>query len=207
MLRLPRHSTACFRRCKLSRSRIRTFQSATAATISTAGTGAFAKFIAHLFALKTGDARQWLGERAAAALERLGRGALLGRIGEEFRLVERGLADTASEWRQLPLPVHDGDRLGIVTAWLYDPRRGRGDDAGAEAEKETHLVVGLTLSRLGDIRLDGFYRPGRFDLAIASALPFDDPVRYSMMQLFDDVMAVSGLTGTLTFRAHAASEP
>ena len=168
------------------------------------GTGAFAKFLAYLFAVKGGDTRQWIGDRAAAALERLGRGALLSRAGDEFRMVERGLADTTSEWRQLPLPVHDGDRLGMVTAWMYDARRGRGDGEADAEENETHLVVDLTLSRLGDIRLDGFYRTGRFDMAIASEAPFDDPVRYNMMQIFEDVLAIAGLTGALTFRAHAA---
>lgn len=177
---------------------------ATVAAMAPTGTGAFAKFLAYLFAMKSGDTRQWLGDRAAAALERLGRGALLTRASDEFRMIERGLADTTSEWRQLPLPIYDGDRLGMVTAWMYDARRGRGDGAEDASEDETHLVVDVTLSRLGSIRIDGFYKTGRFDMAIASETPFDDPVRYNMLQIFDDVLAIAGLTGALTFRAHTA---
>jgi len=175
-----------------------------AAALPNAGGGAVAKLIAYLFAMKSGDARQWLGERAAAALERIGRGALLGRLGDELRLVERGLSDPAGEWRQLPLPFQDGDRLGMVTAWLYDGRRGRGDGAEDQADDETRVIIDLSLSRLGDIRLDGTYRPGRFDITIASEAPFEDPVRYNMIQIFDDILAVSGMAGALSFRAHAS---
>jgi hypothetical protein len=170
-----------------------------------AGGGAMAKLIAYLFALKSGDARQLLGARASSALERIGRGALLGRLGDELRMVERGLGDTANEWRQLPLPFLDGDRLGVITAWLYDGRRGRGDDGGEQPDDETHVIIDLSLSRLGEIRVAGTYRPGRFDMSIASEAPFEDPVRYNMIRIFDDILAVSGMAGALSFRAHASA--
>lgn len=177
------------------------------ATLPSATGGAMARLIAYLFAMKSGDARQWLGERASTSLDRIGRGALLGRLGDELRSVERGIGDINSEWRQLPLPFYDGDRLALVTAWLYDGRRGRNDQGGEpDDENETRVIIDLTLSRLGEIRLDVAYRTDRFDMTIFSETPFEDPVRHNMIGIFDDITAISGIAGALAFRTRAGAD-
>jgi hypothetical protein len=67
------------------------------------------------------------------------------------------------------------------------------------------VIIDLSWSRLGGIRVAGTYRPGLFDMSIASAAPFEDPDRYNMIRIFDDILAVSGMAGALSFRAHASA--
>ena len=159
-----------------------------------------ANLIAYLFALRSGDTRQWIGERAAQSLAQAGRGGLIARLGEELRLLGRGAGEAASsEWRALPLPWNDGGQLHFPTLWLHERYRPDGKQGEAGTETGTRLIVELELSRLGPMQIDGYYRDRRFDVIVRSRDSLDEDVRKNLHGIFADVLAVSGLAGTLDF--------
>jgi len=172
-----------------------------------AGSNAIAGLIAFVLGLRGGDARQWLGDRAAQALERAGHGGLLERLGDEFRALSRGPGDTAAppDWRQVALPWHDGERLSMATLWLH--REAPDDDGGETGGPGTRLIVDVELSRLGPMRIDGLYRPGRFDVILRGASGLDETMRGNMRTLFDGIVTASGLSGSLSFQNSAPTRP
>ena len=181
------------------------------AAVPGGGGGAVANMIAYFLGMRSGEARQWLGERAAQTLERTGRVALLGRIGDEIRQVASGGDTQPGEWRQLQIPFHDGERVTALTAWLMNPLRTRDDDASQDssdddAENGTRLVVDLSLSRLGPMRFDGFYLDNRLDLTIRSESIVVNDAQANLKTVFDDVLAIAGLTGTLAFAGLAPGQ-
>jgi hypothetical protein len=164
---------------------------------------AIANLISYLLGLRSGDARPpgfnpGVGERAGHALERAGRADLIERLGEELRTLGRGGREPAGEWRQLPLPWHDGGRLHFPVLWLHEHHRPAGADR--ETEPGTRLVVDVRLSRLGPLQIDGFYRKGRFDVAVRTRDPLAQAIRRNLRAIYGDVLAVAGLGGSLAFQ-------
>ena len=173
--------------------------------------GAMANIIAYLLGMQSGETRQWLGERAAQTLERTGRAALLGRVGDEIRQAARGGDVQPGEWRQIPVPFHDGDRVTALTVWLMGPQRHHDDDPSHQSPDDemavgTRLFVDLSLSRLGPMQLDGYYLDNRLDLTIRFETPLVDAAQVNLNTVFDDVLAIAGLTGTLSFAGLAVGK-
>jgi hypothetical protein len=158
-----------------------------------------------LHALRSGDPRAWPGDAALRGLERAGpRGAQLAAqiSGEVGELARRAGAD-GGEWRTLPLPWNlDGkiDRIALIT------RRQEADDGDAQKKKPkgggTRFVINLSLSRLGDMQLDGMFRKQArsFDLMIRTKQPVPDDLARELPGRFAEINAAMGLTGALTFQ-------
>jgi hypothetical protein len=164
--------------------------------------------IAYLFALRTGDPHQWLGERASQALNQAGRGALVEQLGDEMRLFARPPGETTGmEWRAMPLPWHDGEELHFPTLWLHDRFFPEEETDRDGAEFGTRLIIDLELSRLGPVQIDGFYRNSTFDVTVRSGEPLQQAVQDNLKHIFAEVLDTSGLTGSLNLSTNAMPMP
>jgi hypothetical protein len=154
-------------------------------------------------ALKGGEIGRWLGQEPLRALERAGRGDLAARLKTEFGQLSRLTQDAGGDWRLFTLPViGDGD----VRPVRFFLRQHDEDDPRAPSDRRSpgRFVVELTLSRLGDLQLDGLTRGPRLDAVLRSRVPLPPEVARDVGRLFDDQLAAGGFYGELRFDAGEA---
>jgi hypothetical protein len=77
-----------------------------------------------------------------------------------------------------------------------DGKNGEGHDAQAN-----RFLIDLTLSRIGDLQLDGLVRPRRFDLILRTHMPLPPDMRHEIGQLFHNSVETLGMVGTVSFQA------
>jgi len=160
-----------------------------------AGNSAFTTaFLAFLAAIRGGGLQAWLGGEAARALER---GAMGARLAEDVGLFGRLWDERLDgDWRFLPLPYADGERLRQILVYMRD-RRGRGDGS----DPGTRFVFALELAATGTLQIDGLVRVKRLDLALRTALPVPPAWRSDIRTIFDDALAITGMKGQISFQA------
>ena len=149
-------------------------------------------------AIGAGVPRAWLGDQMTRTLERAGRHDLIDRLAEDFgqmkRLVdERGPGD----WRTLLFPFLDGRELHQVRMYA---RYAEGQGEEGEKDRDLRFVVDLTLSRMGELQLDGLVQPQRFDLIVRSKVPLSEANRQEIADIFAGSQEATGMNGSIVFQ-------
>ncbi|PWC38649.1 hypothetical protein TSO221_26450 [Azospirillum sp. TSO22-1] len=157
-----------------------------------------------LSALRNGDARGWLGEEAASALERSGQTTLLRQMEEEFRAPARAAAEAPSDWKPYVLPMLDNQTLQAMEVYVRPPDADEGRSGGEEREgKGNRFVFEVTLSRFGPLQLDGLVRPQRFDLILRSHAALPAELQSELTEVFANSLGSMGFSGALAFQTGA----
>ena len=171
-----------------------------ARTVPRAGPTLGAGLLFVMTALKGGDIGRWLGAEPLRTLERAGRGDLAGRLKADFGQLSRLAQDAGGDWRLFALPViGDGDVRPI--RFYLRKHDAEDEESRPQARPPGRFVVELTLSRLGDLQLDGLARPQRLDGVLRSRAPLPDKIAREITRIFDDQTAAHGLYGDLRFEA------
>jgi hypothetical protein len=158
-----------------------------------------------LAALRIGSIESWLGENILHALSKAGRKDLIDRLGGDFKSLSRQAQTTlAGDWRVISLPMLHDEQISQIQFYIRqqddEDKDGKEDGAG---KKMTRFILNLTLSRLGDMQLDGLIRQKRLDLILRSgdALPFD--IRQQIMQRFAAGIEQVNMQGKVSFQTRA----
>lgn len=158
-----------------------------------------------LAALRIGSIESWLGDNILQALAKAGRKDLIERLGGDFKTLSRQAQSTlAGDWRIISLPMLHDEQISQIQFYVrqqQDEEQGSADEA--ENKKITRFILNLTLSRMGDMQMDGLIRQKRLDLILRSgdALPFD--IRQEIMQRFAAGVEQVGLQGSVSFQTRA----
>lgn len=152
-----------------------------------------------LVLLTRGQLTEWLSPEVVRALESGNRQALLGRLGDDLGQMVRLAGDPANgDWRVAMLPLlHDGS-LQQIRLYLRK-RHGEGDSE----ELGTRFVIEASLSRLGNIQLDGLVQSGRFDLMVRTQAELPADMRTEIANIFDAANAESQVAGRINFQVQA----
>ena len=163
------------------------------------GSGLTASLLLFLFAVRGGDSRGWLGERASATLDAAGRGDLLGRLAVDFAAMGRGEA-AAGEARPITIPFLFGGELhGLRFTILPDAEQD--DPSGRRRRGGRRFQIDLELSQLGPVQLEGMMHVKRFDLALRTYRQIPREARAEAVRVFEAACQASGLVGALTFQS------
>lgn len=160
-----------------------------------------------LAALRGGDLGGWLGAGTLQTLRARSGETLLGRLARDLaqmgRMADGGAGSIGSDWRLLPIPLWDGERLHQLRLYLrqHDKRRDEAKDRARRGA--TRFVLELEMSRLGEMQLDGLVRNKRFDLVLRTRAALPEVMRRDIREIFDDANAAAGYAGTLGFQASA----
>lgn len=159
-----------------------------------------------LSAIRGGDARGWLGEEAAGALERSGRGDLLAQLEKEFKSLQQQQSEPLpGDWRPFTLPMLDGQGLKPIQVHVHPLKE---DEAGGKREggkPGSRFLIDIDLSRFGPMQLDGLVRPNHFDLILRSNAALPPELRLELIQVFADSVRAVGYSGGLSFQSGAKS--
>ncbi len=168
-------------------------------TIPRIGTDMAAKLLHYFSALVKGNIRDWLGERLLHDLEQVNKGALAQRLSDEFLQISRLALRGEEDWRTMLFPILYGNNLHQAKLFLrhHDSRHG-----GEERNGGTRIIVEVSLSRLGDLQLDGLYHGRHFDLILRTRHPLPVFMTTEIRSIFGSCCENSALQGNLMFRAN-----
>ncbi|MBP2290365.1 hypothetical protein [Azospirillum rugosum] len=160
-----------------------------------------------LSAIRGGDARGWLGDEAAAALDRAGRGDLVQQLDREFKSLQQQAADPLpGDWRPFVLPMFDANGPLPIRLHIHPIKGDEEEDGGRKGKRDgkgSRFLLDLELSRLGPLQLDGLVQPNRFDLILRSHTALAPELRLDLIQIFADSIRAVGYVGGLSFQSGA----
>jgi len=162
-------------------------------------------------AVRAGDVQGWLkfpdsdGRSATKASGRIGK--LTEQLAEDVREASQSTRKPAGEWRAYTLPFFPGggaiDRIQMLVR-----RAPNQEDEEAQAERriraasDIRFLLDVTLSRLGEMQLDGLVndKARSLDLMIRSRQNLPDTLPKELLGLFTSSLSAVGYTGSLNFR-------
>ena len=147
-------------------------------------------------AARSGNLRQWLGDQTIDNLERAGHGALVNRLADDVANLPRLAETQANGWQTLLLPVFDGEKLRQIRMSM---RRAQKEQNG-DRKDGARFIIEAELSKLGALQLDGLVRLPHFDLAVRSKDNLPPDIRANIMEIFNDAMQATRLTGSVVFQ-------
>ncbi|MGB1548066.1 MAG: hypothetical protein ACPHIA_05990, partial [Alphaproteobacteria bacterium] len=169
------------------------------------GTDMVAKLFHYLSALVKGDIRNWLGERTLRSLERAGKEGLVQRLADEFGQMSRLALRGGEEWRTILFPILHESELHQARLFL---RHRKGDQDGEKDDATgTRIIVEVSLTRLGEMQLDGFYHARRFDLILRTHHPLPTYMTTEIRSIFENCCESTNLRGDILFRANEPFSP
>lgn len=149
-----------------------------------------------------GNAQAWLGAEASKALKEAGKGDLLAKLDDDFRdlgkLNQRG---GDSDWQALTLPMLVQGRVEPVQVFMRR-RRDR-----KKNQTQSRFILDFNLESTGPVQFDGYMADKRLDLVLRSLTEFGPAFKLDVQQIFDDAMAITGMTGSLRFHDREAPIP
>jgi hypothetical protein len=154
-------------------------------------------------ALRSGDIRQWLGGRTAGRIDERSPN-LMQRLGADFNAMQALSSDRSDQpWQVFLLPLRHDDELHQMRVYL---RQEEKEQKAALKKGGTRFVLEVSLSELGDMQLDGFFRKEdrrmQFDLVVRSEDNLPDHVQKDITALYHQGAEVVGYAGQIFFEPH-----
>ncbi len=162
-------------------------------------------FFMFLAALQNGDARSFLGERHIKQLEKLGQTSLINKLESEFQLLTKLSTDAPPQgWQSTFLPVLVNGQVEM-TRWFTKRDQEKDKDGKKREDNITRFIVEVTMSQLGDLQLDGFFKQHegtkQFELIVRSHQPLDADIQRDIQQIYLEAQSTTGVSGSLIFQA------
>lgn len=154
-------------------------------------------------AVKTGDLRQWLGNRAVAALEARSPD-LAARLKGDMAQLQTLLVDSPlQQWNSAMIPMLYQGQLEHARLFIRDDHEGDGANK-KKGGGEQRFIVEVDTSHLGEVQFDGFVRAGekakQFDLIVRSGTALPAELQQQVRGTFETAMATTGMKGYLAFQ-------
>lgn len=166
-------------------------------------------------AARGGDISGWMGGRADQILRNLQatgtKRDIMDRLMRDISTSTGRAASTdpsapaatqgSPEWRGYTLPLIFGMDIERMNLWTKPFGDEDGDDMDIEKAKGTRFIVDLSLSRMGNVQLDGLVQPyaKRLDLVLRTEHDFTPPVRQHLRQLWHNALNHIDMGGQLDF--------
>lgn len=157
-----------------------------------------------LAAVKGGELRQVIGNRAVAQLEARAP-EIASRLKADMAQLQQFFTESPlPHWQTAMVPLfHQGQ---LEHARLFFRQDGHKDDeSGSKTSgKDQRFIVEVDLSHLGEMQFDGFVRGAarakQFDLIVRSSLRLPEELLGEIRTSFDNAMQTTGLKGYLAFQ-------
>jgi hypothetical protein len=160
-----------------------------------------------LAALRLGDIENWLGGKTIQALRDAGHGALAERLAGDFgKIAEQAQTPLPGGWKMISMPLLYDDSLSQMQFFVrrQDEREGGGRQ-DENARPVTRFLLNLSLSRLGDMQLDGLVHHKQFDLILRTGEPLTIDIRQEIMKRFALGLDQTGMQGGVSFQVKRQS--
>lgn len=165
-------------------------------------------------AARGGDIAGWMGNRADQILRNVSTGGKRDMIDRLLREVSTSTGRAASadpnapaatqgssDWRGYTLPMLFGMDIEKMHLWAKPFGDDDNDGQNADKAKGTRFIVEVTLSRMGNVQLDGLVQPyaKRLDLVLRTEHDFSPDVRQHLRQVWHNALTHIDMGGNLDF--------
>lgn len=166
-------------------------------------------------ALRTGDIRNWLGDKSIQMLRRSGGEAV--RMTEEMAKEFGAVSDKAKhvmpgEWRQVTIPYLAEQGMSSMRLAVRDhyqspeDEKSSGKGGGGEDGRVTRFLFDIEFSELGPMQIDGLMRPGtdhnkQLDIVLRTRELLPSDMRRELRELFSESLGTYGMHGGLSYQA------
>ncbi len=152
--------------------------------------------------IRSGDSATWIGPQAAAMLRQMGKASPLQAVTADLALAAKyDQTPLLQDWRMTILPFLWDHHIQKIP--LYYKHMPDDTDMAAEDERKRRrlrFLFDLSLSRMGDVQVDGFLQSERLDLILRTRTPLSPPMQHQMKRIYAGAMDKSRLTGDLSFQ-------
>lgn len=168
-------------------------------------TGPVLLFVA---ALRGGDITSWLGEKGIELVRGSKRADALSRLAGDFASAVRTFREEEArppgEWKSLNLPMLYGGEISRLQMH-YKSFDQQGEGTGEKEKKSgTRFVMDVSLTRMGDMQIDGFSLGKKMDVTLRSEQTLSAAMRETMRKRYFDAISGIGFSGELNFSADPA---
>ncbi|MDD9901818.1 MAG: hypothetical protein OXT65_12650 [Alphaproteobacteria bacterium] len=151
-----------------------------------------------LSVMHMGDIENWLG---AQTLEATGKKSLIERLAGDFtKITEQARETLPGGWRSISMPLLHDEQISQIHFFI----RQQGNEEGGGEKKDadgTRFILNFSLSRMGDMQLDGYLRKNAFDLVLRTEHSLPPSAQRDMAERFQQGVEQAGKTGSLRFAA------
>ena len=152
--------------------------------------------------IRSGDSATWIGPQAAAMLRQMGKASPLQAVTADLALAAKyDQTPLLQDWRMTILPFlwdHHIQKIPLYYKHMPDDTDTSADDE--RKRRRLRFLFDLSLSRMGDVQVDGFLQSERLDLILRTRTPLSPPMQHQMKRIYAGAMDKSRLTGDLSFQ-------
>ena len=151
-------------------------------------------------AIRSGNFNMLMNDKKMDALQQMGKAGLLDSLTQSTARAGAGepAAATQSDWRAVPLPMFWENEIHRIT--LYTRQESDENEKQQNGQNGTRFVMDLSLSRMGDVQIDGLVKDNRLDLILRTEHHFSAPMQQTMRQAYSGALAYTDLVGELNFQ-------
>ncbi len=152
-------------------------------------------------AIRSGDFSSWLGDKNIDLLQRIGGESILSRLTQGSggtMPAPTAESSPSGEWRAIPLPMFWEGEIHRIT--LYTRQEDQNEKQDNKGNDQTRFIFDLSLSRIGDVQLDGLLQDKRLDLIIRTQNAFSPPMQQTMRYAYSTALNSTDLNGDLSFQ-------
>ncbi len=153
-----------------------------------------------LAALKSGAIENWLGEKGLELLKDAGHAKLVEKLGQDFGRIATQAGETLiGDWKAISMPLLHDDHLSKLMFFVrHQTDEGGGGHEGGQ--KRTRFVLNLTLSRIGDMQIDGFFQPGKLDVVLRTHNALPQSMQREITGRYANALEQTRLAGQILFQ-------
>ncbi|MCE9507426.1 MAG: hypothetical protein K8R48_03805 [Alphaproteobacteria bacterium] len=152
-------------------------------------------------ALRQGAIESWLGGNAIKTLEAAGKKGLIDRLGRDFSKISSQSKELLiDDWRSITIPLLHDDQISQMQFYVRRQLDHGHTDNDSEQKQVTRFILNLSLSRIGEMQLDGFIQKKNFNIVLRteSSLPFE--MRQEIMKHFAQGLGQVHMQGGVSFQ-------
>ena len=148
-------------------------------------------------ALKSGDLQGWMGDKKLEMIQKLGKDSILSRLSGETSSLA-GNSDAAStDWKSFPIPMLWQNEISKV---MFHVRKEPSEKEQEQGQGGTRFVMDLSLTRMGDVQLDGLVRDNRLDLIVRTQMPISSLMQEAMATAYATALDGTNIYGEIGFQ-------
>ncbi|GEM_PF-1632303 len=164
-----------------------------------ANLGALSMFFLSIF--RSGDTENWMPTDTLAALRQSSKGrSILENITTDLaRMTRADNAPVMHDWRGTFIPFLWEQQIYKVPLY-YKEMPDEAQQENERKKRRLRFLFDLSLSRMGDVQIDGFLDTARLDLIMRTKTPLSPPMQTRMKRLYTGAVEKSNMTGELSFQ-------
>lgn len=149
-------------------------------------------------ALKSGDLQAWMGEKKLEMIQKLGKDSILSRLSGETSSLAANNDASATDWKSYPIPLLWQNEISKI---MFHVRKEPSENDQEQAQDGTRFVMDLSLTRMGDVQLDGLVRGKRLDLIVRTQLPISALMQEAMATAYSTALDGTDIYGEIGFQS------